>query len=295
MSYVYKKLHTKVNYSPGTYEKSWIVIHYTGNSTDTAVANAKYFENTNRGASAHLFVDDNYVYEVVAPKGVAWAVGKNYGNGKYFGKCTNKNSISIEMCSTKSKISGKTYANTVELTKKLMAEYKIPVSRVVRHYDVCAKQCPGWTGWIGKNQSIWKKFKKDIVAKKAAAASKTTETTAKCRLYKAANILKGDFGVLEAGTKITYISDTKKGWSKVKYKGHTGYVKNTCIKKKASSYPIKKVSVDSAPLREKNNKNSKKLANIKKGTQVLVISKGLHWSNVKVNGKDGFIYNKKLK
>lgn len=59
-----------------------------------------------------------------------------------------------------------TYKNTVELTKSLMKKYGIDASRVVRHWDVCSKCCPGWNGWgaNGCDASIWNQFKKDIVS-----------------------------------------------------------------------------------------------------------------------------------
>lgn len=37
---------------------------------------------------------------------------------------------------------GRTFANTVEFVRQLMAETGIPADRVVQHYDVCAKNCP---------------------------------------------------------------------------------------------------------------------------------------------------------
>ena len=161
MAYKYVKYHTLVNFSKGNDGRKYIVIHYTGNDTDTAKNNSKYFHSVNRNSSAHLFVDETSVYEVVGLSDTAWSVGKDYG-GKLFGKCTNKNSINIEMCSTHGKITKKTLKNTVKITKKLMKKYHIPKSRVVRHYDVCGKKCPGWKGWTGSNLSKWKNFKKAL-------------------------------------------------------------------------------------------------------------------------------------
>ena len=163
MSYSLIKDHTTINYTKGNSGRKYIVLHYTGNSTDTARANTNYFRNTYRGASAHYFVDASTVYEVVDPDNTAWAVGRNFG-GDLFGKCTNGNSISIEMCSTSGKISSGTFDNAVALTKYLMARYNIPADNVVRHYDVCAKHCPGWPGWLPNDQSIWKKFKAAVPA-----------------------------------------------------------------------------------------------------------------------------------
>ena len=81
----------------------YIVIHYTGNNGDTAANNCRYFQGANRNASAHYFVDGgNYVYKSVPVKSVAWSVGGFYsqsgGAGSYYKKCTNANSISVEMC-----------------------------------------------------------------------------------------------------------------------------------------------------------------------------------------------------
>ena len=176
MSYKLVKNLTTVNYTKGNNGRKYIVIHYTGNKTDTAIANSNYFKSVNRGASAHYFVDKTSVYQVVDDNDTAWAVGVNYGSNNLFGKCTNRNSISIEMCSNNGKIHGDTYKNTVELTKKLMKKYNIPASNVVRHYDVCSKICPGWNGWTGLNTSIWKKFKNDISSKSTTSSTTKKET-----------------------------------------------------------------------------------------------------------------------
>ncbi len=158
MSYNFVRDYTKVNYTPGNSGRLYIVIHYTGNKTDSAAGNANYFRDIDRGSSAHYFVDKSNVYEVVKSNNTAWSVGVNYG-GKLFGICTNSNSLNIEMCSDGGIIAGETVNNTVELTKKLMQEYGIPSSRVVRHYDVCGKNCPGWDGWIPPNETLWDSFK----------------------------------------------------------------------------------------------------------------------------------------
>lgn len=150
----------------------YIVIHYTGNKTDTAKANANYFYTGNRNASAHYFVDRTSIYQSVKDDRAAWHVGVNYGRNNLFGTCNNRNSIGIEMCSNSGKIADATYQRVVELTKYLMKKYNVPASRVVRHYDVCSKHCPGWRGWIPSNETIWKEFKHTITAKDAPATGK---------------------------------------------------------------------------------------------------------------------------
>ena len=239
MSYKLKKLHTKCNFEVGNSGRQYIVIHYTGNSTDTAKANANYFHNVNRGASAHYFVDDNNVYEVVAPSNTSWAVGVNYGSNNLFGKCTNYNSISIEMCSTKGKISDKTFANTVALTKKLMKTYGITQGKVVRHYDVCSKICPGWKGWVGNDESLWKKFKKEL-GKEYVTMKKDYYLRRRAFIDPVAKsnepIVK-----LAKETKVEWLADDMTGFSKVKYKDHIGYTLNTMLNKKGLSTYLTKV------------------------------------------------------
>lgn len=140
----------------------YIVIHYTGNNTDKAVNNAKYFQQY-RGASAHYFVDKTSIYQIIDDKDVAWAVGKNYGSNNLFGIVTNNNSISIEMCSDNGIIADETFNNTVWLTKELMNKYKISPANVHTHFEVCSKKCPGWSGWgaVGGSQK-WLKFKENL-------------------------------------------------------------------------------------------------------------------------------------
>ena len=134
----------------------YIVIHYTGNDGDTDEANAKYFQKNIVKASAHYFVDDDSITQSVPDDYSAWAVGGkkyNNGGGRLYGTVTNSNSISIELCDTvRNKIiypTEKTINNAIELTKMLMQRYNIPVHRVVRHWDVNGKSCPGY--WINDN------------------------------------------------------------------------------------------------------------------------------------------------
>lgn len=163
MAYTLHTLLTKVNYTPLTNKKNeWIVIHYTGNFNDKSKSNANYFYSVNRNASAHYFVDEHDIYQVVKDSDKAWHVGRNYGKNNLFGRCTNMNSIGIEMCSTNGEIADATFDNTVALTKELMKKYNIPADHVVTHWMTCSKRCPGWNGWIPPNDSIWKAFKNDI-------------------------------------------------------------------------------------------------------------------------------------
>ena len=143
----------KSNYGStrSTGDIKYIVIHYTGNDGDTAANNCRYFQGANRHASAHYFVDGGaYVYNSVPVKTVAWSVGGFYsqsgGAGSFYKKCTNANSLSIEMCNCVKSVPDDVFDQTVELTKYLMKKYDIPASRVIRHWDVNGKS------WLGRLQ-----------------------------------------------------------------------------------------------------------------------------------------------
>ena len=120
----------------------YLAIHYVG-AVSSALANAKYFYSTYRGASAHYFVDDNSIYQVVLDKDIAWHVGANSYRHPY---CRNSNSLGIEMCcfnnNGKLDITETTVQNTVELAAYICKKYGITIDRVIRHYDVTGKNCP---------------------------------------------------------------------------------------------------------------------------------------------------------
>lgn len=167
-----------------TQKIEYIPIHFTANDGDTDEANGRYFANNVVKASAHFFVDDDSVTESVPANYTAYAVGgakysdcKKTGGGKYYGKCTNSNSLSIEICDDvrNGKIypSEKTIENAITLTKELMKKYKVPQSKVIRHFDVTGKPCPAY--WCGSKEND-KKWKTEFWDKLVDEAPKKTPT-----------------------------------------------------------------------------------------------------------------------
>ena len=138
---------------------SYIVMHYTGNSKDTAKNNANYFAGANREASAHFFVDDTSIYQSVKLRDVAWHCGtkKTY----YHNNCRNSNSLSIEMCCTSGnyKVSDVTQQNAAYLCAHLCQLIGISAEQVdtyvLRHYDITHKKCPAQM--VDENE--WTAFK----------------------------------------------------------------------------------------------------------------------------------------
>lgn len=159
-------INTHITYAPGRAVK-YIAIHYTAGST-SKTGTARQTRNVflQRKASADFVVDDgeivrinpdlnNYFCSAVGDKKNGYS-----GGGKLYGVATNRNTISIEICSNLTKgmsaavpnhkgwyFTPSALQNAQRLVKWLMAKYNIPKTNVVRHYDVSGKLCPGVVGW----------------------------------------------------------------------------------------------------------------------------------------------------
>ena len=172
----------------------YIVIHYTAGVTSkagSAVNTADYFRTTTTEVSADFTVDDTAVvqYNPDIRNRYTWHCGGNkYATkgGSLYGICKNSNSIGIEICCNNStgkmqaandksySFSDAAVANAVWLVKKLMAEYNIPAERVVRHYDVTGKPCPGIIGWNADSgsEAKWQAFKRAISGEAVTESAK---------------------------------------------------------------------------------------------------------------------------
>ena len=195
-SVVYAPLDCCVSKSPNRNIK-FLAIHYTAGAS-SAPGKAESMKGSwelKRRASADFGVDDaNMVQFNPDLKNYhCWSVGdakKPAGGGaQLFGKAINRNTISIELCSNLTKgynhnavnhdgwyFTEATIDNAVKLAKILMKKYNIPIERVVRHYDISGKICPGVVGWnnyvlfdkdgkrTGKknDSSQWEAFKKRL-------------------------------------------------------------------------------------------------------------------------------------
>lgn len=186
-------------------EIEYIVIHWVG-AASSARNNATYFAGAYRGASAHYFVDDKEIWQSVLDENGAFAVGGGLldrgspyrkNGAKYYEKCLNKNSISIEMCCTRIKgelaVSDKTIERTAELVQFLQNKYNVPDSRVIRHFDVNGKICPGpyieelkWEKLHAKLTGNYFKVRtkgKLIAREGASLTSEQTRTLVKGKVY----------------------------------------------------------------------------------------------------------------
>lgn len=174
-SVVYKPLSKHITNAPGRAIK-YLAIHFTAGSSSKAgrALNGVYETFMSRSASADFAVDDQYMvqFNPNLANYYCWAIGdkKNpySSGGQLNGKATNKNTISIEICSTCNPATSANISvannsawsftdaslnNAVKLAKIIMNKYNIPLDRVVRHYDITGKLCPGIIGW--NNEAIY--------------------------------------------------------------------------------------------------------------------------------------------
>lgn len=153
-------------------EIKYIPIHFTGNDGDTDENNGKYFHNNVTYTSAHDFIDSDSVTHSVPYDFVAYSVGGNLllkkgSAGKYYGKCTNNNSVSVEICDDKENgtiyPSPETLSNAINHATNLCKKFGLnPKTSVIRHYEVNGKLCPAY--WVDDNK--WKKEFLNLVIEK---------------------------------------------------------------------------------------------------------------------------------
>ena len=244
---------TSLTYAPKRTIK-YIALHYTAGTTSkagTALGTAKWFANggsPSNPASSDFLVDDRDVvqYNKDIENYYAWCVGgTKYTNpttslgASLYGIATNKNTISIEICSnkknTKSLNANDTdwyftdaeLDNTRELVKYLMKKYNIPIERVIMHHTVTGKLCPAmWThneielkGYYDFLKSIDNTVESTIIPPTTSTSSTTLPYKVKVIDRTGLNVRKGA-GVnnpivttIKYGEVYTVVAETKVGSS----------------------------------------------------------------------------------
>lgn len=232
------KMLTTVNYNTvQNKQNQFIVIHYVG-ATGGAEANCRFFKSTLRNASAHYFVGhEGEIWQCVEDNDVAWHCGAKSYRHPY---CRNNNSIGIELCCRQTSngtwyFEEATVRATIELVKELMNKYGIPVSNVIRHYDVTGKVCP--EPYVRSSEQ-WNSFKAYLTANTITPASDSTPASGNGYLVKVTadvlNVRRGaGVGYAVATTvkkgEIYTIVDEYKGWGKLK--SGAGWIKLSYTKR----------------------------------------------------------------
>ena len=134
-------------------KRTYITIHETANTSKgaNAQAHANLQSNGNsRAANWHWQVDDKQAIQSFTHDFSLFAAGDGKGTG-------NRDSVHIEICVNSDGDYVKAVKNAAALTRKIMAEENIPLSRVVQHNHWSGKNCP--TGLRqGREGLNWHKF-----------------------------------------------------------------------------------------------------------------------------------------
>ena len=287
----------------------YIVIHYTAGTTSrTGVAynTAVMFSNPSVYASADFIVDDTTAvqFNPDIKNRYCWHCGdaKNYNKGgSYYGKCQNYNSIGIEVCSS-NKTCQMTAANdnnyyftesvinkAVKLTKYLMQTYNIPADRVIRHYDVTGKYCPGIKGWNedSGDVSAWKAFKARLTGASTSSTTTTATTTSTDNLYrvrKSWSDSKSQIGAYKSLDSAKAVADKNNGYYVFDGKGNIVYPKTE------SSYTVK-ITADVLNVRQGAGTNYPVVTTVKQNEVYTIVEENDGWGLMKAyqKGRNGWI------
>lgn len=282
----------------------YIVIHYTAGTTSrTGVAynTAVMFSNPSIYASADFIVDDTTAvqFNPDIKNRYCWHCGdaKNYNKGgSYYGACQNYNSIGIEVCSS-NKTGQMTAANdnnyyfteavinkAVELTKYLMQTYNIPADRVIRHYDVTGKYCPGIKGWNedSGDVSAWKAFKARLTGASTSSTTTTATTTSTDNLYrvrKSWSDSKSQIGAYKSLDSAKSVADKNNGYYVFDGKGNIVYPKTE------SSYMVK-ITADVLNVRQGAGTSYPVVNTVKQNEVYTIVEESNGWGLLKAYRKD---------
>lgn len=149
----------------------YTVIHYSGGEVDTSKNLGNYFRtNKERYAGAHFGIDEKgIIYQYGRLKDVCYSVGgvytKQKGGSKYLNKCTNYNSISIELCGIADNPPTKAQIKACKAVIDYIQKYRKHAKKIIRHFDVNSKLCP--LRYAGPSDSpkgkAWSEFKKAVM------------------------------------------------------------------------------------------------------------------------------------
>jgi N-acetylmuramoyl-L-alanine amidase len=211
----------------------FIVIHYTANPAASAYNHFLYFGRQDVGASAHYFVDKKEIIQILEDDWYGWHCGaKTYKHPE----CRNSNSIGIEMCIEKDwTLTEIVVDKTIELTKMLMKKYNIPVSNILRHYDVTGKNCPAP---FVQNPERWQNFLARLVDTDVQKINKKMQVTAtELNVRTLPNTNGKILGTLKQNEIINVTGVTKNNWYQFTYKNQIAYASGNYLKEYTEPKP----------------------------------------------------------
>ncbi len=142
----------------------FIVSHDTGNPGSSAYANRNYFENVDPTASAHTFIDDNTILEIIPLNEKAWHVRYNVAaDNRIYGEDANDAAIGVELAYGGNINFEEAYKRYVWYHAYLIDEYNLdPSSDIVAHSTLDPSRRTDPQNALNKHGISWNDFINDI-------------------------------------------------------------------------------------------------------------------------------------
>lgn len=136
----------------------FIVAHETANPTADADAHFRYFNGQQPSASAHTFIDDNKVLEIVPLTEKAWHVQYDKPiDNQLFGDDANDCAIGVELCRTGD--FKKAYDRYVWYNAYLCKHFGLdPRKHLVSHKKLDPQRRSDPDSWLNPNGVTWDNF-----------------------------------------------------------------------------------------------------------------------------------------
>lgn len=142
----------------------FLVAHETANNSADADAHQRYFNGINFSASAHTFIDDDKILEIIPLDEKAWHVQyqKPIDNQMY-GKDANDAAIGTELCRTGD--FKKAYDKYVWYHAYLCRKFGLnPKKDIVAHSTLDPQRRSDPESWLKPNGVTWNEFVNDVIA-----------------------------------------------------------------------------------------------------------------------------------
>ncbi len=143
----------------------FIVSHDTGNPGSTAYNNWSYFNNNQPSASAHTFIDDKYILEMIPLNEKAWHVQYNKPiDNRMFGDDANDAAIGVELCWGGKINFQEAYKRYVWYHSYLCKTFNLdPRKHIVAHQTLDPERRSDPNNALKRHGITWGKFIDDVV------------------------------------------------------------------------------------------------------------------------------------
>jgi N-acetylmuramoyl-L-alanine amidase len=144
----------------------FIVSHDTGNPGSSAYGNRNYFENVQPSASAHTFIDDKHILEIIPLDEKSWHVRYNVSkDNSLYGDDANDAAIGVELCWGGRINFNEAYKRYVWYHAYLVDKYDLDIFEdIVAHSTLDPARRTDPQNALHRYNISWEEFLKDVNA-----------------------------------------------------------------------------------------------------------------------------------